>query len=258
MKVVILAGGLGTRLSEETGVRPKPLVEIGGRPILWHIMKTFSAHGLNDFIICAGYKGYMLKEYFANYSLHQWDVTCDVGKHTHMIHKSDAEPWHVTVADTGEGAMTGGRLKRISQYLDGETFCMTYGDGVSDINVKKLIDFHNAHDGLATLTAVQAPGRFGAFTLPDIETKIDSFREKPLGDGAWINGGFFVLEPEVLSYIKDDQTTWEQEPMKRLAHEGQLHAYRHDGYWQPMDSLRDKNVLEEQWATGNAPWKVWL
>lgn len=258
MKVVILAGGLGTRLSEETGVRPKPLVEIGGRPILWHIMKTFSAYGLNDFIICAGYKGYMIKEYFANYSLHQSDVTFDVANHTHVIHKSDAESWRVTVADTGEGAMTGGRLKRIAQYLDGETFCMTYGDGVGDIDVRKLIDFHTAHNGLATLTAVQAPGRFGAFTLSDTETKIDSFREKPLGDGAWINGGFFVLEPEVLNYIEDDQTTWEQEPMKRLAQEGQLHAYRHGGYWQPMDSLRDKNLLEQEWATGNAPWKVWL
>ncbi len=257
MKVVILAGGLGTRLSEETGVRPKPLVEIGGKPILWHIMKIFSAHGLNDFIICSGYKGHMLKEYFANYSLHRSDVTFDVANHTHTIHKNGAEPWKVTIADTGETSMTGGRIKRIAQYLDGEAFCLTYGDGVSDVNIKKLIEFHNAHKGLATVTAVQAPGRFGAFALPEEETKIESFREKPLGDGAWINGGFFVLEPEVLNYIEDDQTTWEQEPMKRLAHEGELHAYRHNGYWQPMDSLRDKTLLEETWSAGTAPWKIW-
>jgi len=258
MKAVILAGGLGTRLSEETGVRPKPLVEIGGKPILWHIMKIFSAHGLNDFIICGGYKGHMLKEYFANYTLHRSDITFDVANHTHTIHKNSAEPWRVTVADTGEETMTGGRLKRVAKYLEGETFCMTYGDGVGNINITELLAFHKSHGNLATVTAVQAPGRFGAFSLSDTETKIESFREKPLGDGAWINGGFFALEPEVLDYIAEDQTTWEQEPMRELAHKGELQAYKHSGYWQPMDSLRDKNVLEEAWATGNAPWKTWL
>lgn len=258
MKVVILAGGLGTRLSEETGVRPKPLVEIGGKPILWHIMKMYSAHGLHDFIICGGYKGHMIKEYFANYALHQSDVTFDIANHTHTVHKNGSEPWRVTVADTGEGSMTGGRVKRIAEYLNGEPFCLTYGDGVGDVDITKLIAFHESHDGLATVTAVQTPGRFGAFALPEEKTKIESFHEKPLGDGAWINGGFFVLEPEVLDYIEGDLTTWEQEPMIKLSQEGNLHAYRHTGYWQPMDSLRDRNVLEEMWKSGKAPWKMWL
>jgi glucose-1-phosphate cytidylyltransferase len=256
MKVVILAGGYGTRISEESTV-PKPMVEIGNRPILWHIMKIYSAHDLNDFIICLGYKGYMIKDYFASYYLHRSDVTFDIKNNNMKIHQNHAEPWKVTLVDTGEKSMTGGRLRRIKDYIDEETFCLTYGDGVTDLNIKELIGFHRTQDSLATLTAVQPAGRFGAFDLHDGQTKIDSFREKPRGDGAWINGGFFVLEPEVMDYIKDDLTVWEQEPLQNLARHNKLSAYKHDGFWHPMDTLRDKNVLEELWESGRAPWKIW-
>ncbi|MCR4407019.1 MAG: glucose-1-phosphate cytidylyltransferase [Anaerolineae bacterium] len=257
MKVVILAGGYGTRLSEETGVRPKPMVEIGEKPILWHIMKIYSAYGLNDFIICCGYKGYMIKQYFANYFLYMSDVTFDLRNNSVKIHQNDAEPWRVTLVDTGDKTMTGGRLKRVKDYIGDETFCMTYGDGVSDVNITRLIEFHREQGVLATLTAVQPPGRFGTFNLAQGQTKISSFREKPRGDGAWISGGYFVLEPGVMDYIEGDATVWEQEPLKRLAQDGMLSAYKHYGFWHPMDTLRDKNVLEEMWAAGNPPWKVW-
>ncbi len=257
MKVVILAGGFGTRLSEETGVKPKPMVEIGGQPMLWHIMKIYSAHGLNDFIICLGYKGHAIKQYFANYSLLMSNVTFDLRNHQVEIHKNGAEPWRVTLVDTGEQTMTGGRIKRVRDYIGDETFCMTYGDGVSDINIQELIAFHRAQNALATLTAVQPAGRFGAFRLEQDQNKILSFKEKPRGDGAWINGGFFVLEPQVMDYIRDDSTVWEEEPMASLAHDGKLAAYRHQGYWQNMDTLRDKNLLEKLWESGNPPWKIW-
>ncbi len=257
MKAVILAGGLGTRLSEETAVRPKPMVEVGGKPILWHIMKTYSAHKINEFIICCGYKGYIIKEFFANYFLHTADVTFDVKANKAQFHHSKAEPWKVTLVDTGDSTMTGGRIKRVKEYIGKETFCLTYGDGVTDLNIGRLLAFHKAQRTLATLTAVQPPGRFGAFSLPEKETRILSFREKVKGDGAWINGGYFVLEPEVLDYIRDDSTIWEQEPMRDLAEEGQLSAFKHHGYWQNMDTLRDKSVLEEIWQTGKAPWKTW-
>jgi len=257
MKVVILAGGLGTRISEESTVRPKPMVEIGGRPILWHIMKIYSAAGLNDFVICCGYKGYMIKEWFARYELYHSDVTFDFRAGRTEIHQNGVEPWCVTLVDTGEATMTGGRLKRVAPYLDNETFCMTYGDGLSDLDIRRTIAFHREQGVLATLTAVQPPGRFGAFTLEDKQTRICHFREKPRGDGAWINGGFFVLEPEVFDYIAGDSTVWEQEPMKALAHDGQLAAYRHEGFWQNMDTLRDKMLLEEMWASGSPRWKVW-
>ena len=257
MKAVILAGGFGTRLSEETGVRPKPMVEIGDRPILWHIMKIYSAHGINDFIICLGYKGYMIKEYFANYSLHRSDVTFDLRNNDMQIHQNDTEPWKVTLVDTGESSMTGGRLKRVKDYIGEQTFCLTYGDGLTDLNIRDSIEFHKNKKTLATLTAVQQPGRFGAFSLGANQHKILSFREKPKGDGAWINGGFFVLEPGVLDKISDDSTVWEREPLEQLAKEGNLSAYKHDGFWQPMDTLRDKNYLEAYWQKGNAPWKVW-
>lgn len=257
MKAVILAGGLGSRLSEETSVRPKPMVEIGGKPILWHIMKIFSHYEINDFIICCGYKGHVIKEYFRNYSLFSSDVTFDIKHHKMEIHENEAEPWRVTLVNTGETTMTGGRLKRVRHYLGDETFCLTYGDGVCDVDIAELIRFHRAENVLATLTAVQPPGRFGAFTLAEGKTKITNFREKPQGDGAWINGGFFVLEPGAIDYISDDSTVWERDSLQQIAHEGSLSAYRHCGFWQPMDTLQDKNVLEEQWKTGKAPWKVW-
>ncbi|MCG2722928.1 MAG: glucose-1-phosphate cytidylyltransferase [Thermodesulfovibrionales bacterium] len=257
MKVVILAGGYGTRISEETGVKPKPMVEIGDKPILWHIMKIYSAYGVNDFIICLGYKGYVIKEYFAAYPLHMSDVTFDLRNNEMKVHQNGTEPWTVTLVDTGEKTMTGGRLKRVKEYIGNETFCLTYGDGVTDVNIKELIAFHRDQKALATLTAVQPPGRFGAFNLDRDQYKIFTFKEKPQGDRAWINGGFFVLEPGVLDYIEGDSTIWEREPMEKLAHDGMLSAYRHYGFWQPMDTLRDKIVLEELWQSEKAPWKVW-
>lgn len=257
MKVVILAGGYGTRLSEETGVRPKPMVEIGEKPILWHIMKIYSAYGLNDFIICCGYKGHVIKEFFAQYYLRMSDVTFDMRNNRVEIHHNNVEPWRVTLVDTGEKTMTGGRLKRVREYIGDETFCFTYGDGVSDVNITDLIAFHREQKVLATLTAVQPPGRFGTFKLAEGQTKISQFREKPQGDGAWINGGFFVLEPGAIDYVDGDSTVWEREPLQRLAKDGMLAAYRHDGFWHPMDTLRDKMVLEQIWASPNPPWKVW-
>jgi glucose-1-phosphate cytidylyltransferase len=257
MKAVILAGGLGTRLSEETTLRPKPMVEIGGKPILWHIMKIYSAHHINDFVICCGYKGYVIKEYFANYLLHMSDVTFDIKRDKVEIHHNNAEPWRVTLIDTGDGTGTGGRIKRVESYLDNETFCLTYGDGLGDINIRQLLDFHRQQNTLATLTAVQPPGRYGAFSLTSDQSKIPHFREKPKGDGAWVNGGFFVLEPAVMNYIDGDPIFWEAEPLSRLAEDGELSAYRHYGYWQAMDTLRDKNVLEDLWRSGKAPWKIW-
>ena len=256
MKAIILAGGLGTRISEETSSRPKPMVEIGGKPILWHIMKTYSAHGINDFIICCGYKGYVIKEYFANYFLHMSDVTFDMQSNQMEVHQRNAEPWKVTLVDTGDETMTGGRLKRVADYVkDEELFCLTYGDGVSDVNITELIAFHKAQDKKATLTATLPPGRFGALDLAG--NKVNSFVEKPQGDGAMINGGFFVLSPKVIDYIKDDKTIWEREPLECLAQEGELAAFRHNGFWQPMDTLRDKVHLEELWESGKAPWKIW-
>lgn len=257
MKAVLLAGGLGTRISEETSIKPKPMVEIGGRPILWHIMKTYSAHGINDFVICCGYKGYVIKEYFANYFLHMSDVTFDMRFNQMNVHFGYAEPWRVTLVDTGESTMTGGRLKRVREHVGNETFCFTYGDGVSNVNVTELVAFHKQQGTKATLTATLPPGRFGAIVLGQEQTKIATFLEKPEGDGAWINGGYFVLEPEVIDLIADDSTVWEQEPLEKLAQEGQLSAFKHDGFWQPMDTLRDKNKLEELWKANKAPWKVW-
>ncbi len=258
MKVVILAGGFGTRLSEETGIRPKPLVEIGGKPILWHIMKMYSYYGHNEFIICCGYKGYMIKEYFANYYLQSSNVTFDIKNNKMTILNNQTEPWKVTLIETGENTMTGGRIKRIKEYVEDDTFFLTYGDGVSDVDLNKLLEFHKDQKSFATLTAVQPPGRYGAFNLDSNNYKIKSFREKPKGDGhesAWINGGFFVLEPAIFDYIEGDKTIWEGQPMENLAHDGQLAAFKHMGYWQSMDSLRDKQVLEEIWVGGNAPWK---
>jgi glucose-1-phosphate cytidylyltransferase len=255
MKTVILAGGLGTRISEESHLRPKPMIEIGGKPILWHIMKIYSAHGINEFIICCGYKGYMIKEYFANYFLHMSDVTFEMSNNGMEVHNHNCEPWRVTLVDTGEQTMTGGRIRRIRPYLNDEDFCCTYGDGVSDLDISKLIEFHKGHGSLATLTAVQPPGRFGSLNLK--QNKIFSFKEKPHGDGGWINGGFFVLSPKVLDYIEGDDTIWEREPLERLAEEGNLSAYLHEGFWQPMDTLRDKVQLEELWDKGSAPWKAW-
>lgn len=256
MKAVILAGGLGTRLSEETATRPKPMVEIGGKPILWHIMKMYSHHGINDFIICCGYKGYVIKEYFANYFLHMSDVTFDMRSNTMDVHQKRAEPWKITLVDTGDDSLTGGRLKRVRQYVENdEAFCFTYGDGVGDIDISASIAFHQAHGKAATLTATFPPGRFGAL---DIQNKqVLHFKEKPQGDGAMINGGFFVLSPKVIDYVKDDNTIWEQEPLIQLAEAGQLMAYEHQGFWQPMDTLRDKHLLESLWADGKAPWKKW-
>ena len=257
MKAVILAGGYGTRLSEETGVRPKPMVEIGDRPMLWHIMKIYAAHGINDFIICLGYKGHMIKEYFSTYTLHMSDITFDLRNNDVKVHQNGTEPWMITLVDTGEASMTGGRLKRVREYIGDETFCMTYGDGVSDVNITELVDFHRSQKTLATLTAVQPPGRFGAFSLKGSHHLVESFKEKPKGDGAWINGGFFVLEPGVMDYIGGDHTVWEREPMEQLAQKKMLSAYRHFGFWHPMDTLRDKNVLDELWRQNQAPWKVW-
>lgn len=257
MKAVILAGGFGTRISEETTVRPKPMVEIGEKPILWHIMKSYDSHGIRDFIICCGYKGFAIKEYFANYLLHTSDVTIDLRKEGMEIHRSGAEDWRVTLIDTGLATMTGGRLKRIKEYLDDDSFCMTYGDGVCDIDLTKLVAFHKDHGGLATMTAVQPPGRFGAFSLGESQTQVEHFREKPKGDNAWVNGGFFVLEPAALDYIEGDSTSWEAAPLEQLADEEQLHAYKHDGFWQPMDTLRDRMYLEDLWNSGKPPWKSW-
>ncbi len=255
MKTVILAGGLGTRLAEETDVRPKPMIEIGGRPILWHIMKIYASHGLNDFIICLGYKGYMIKEFFANYVLHTADVTFDLERNNMEFHQQKAEPWRVTLIDTGENTMTGGRIRRARDYIGTEDFCLTYGDGLSDIDIKGLIEFHRKQNRLATVTAVQPPGRFGALELNGAQ--VTSFKEKPQGDGAWINGGFFVLSPKVIDFIEGDATVWEREPMMRLAREGNLSAYQHRGFWQPMDVLRDRKLLDELWTSGKAPWKSW-
>lgn len=256
MKVVILAGGLGTRLSEETSVRPKPMVEIGGKPILWHIMKMYSHHGIRDFVICCGYKGYVIKEYFANYFLHMSDVTFDMNSNSMHVHEKRAEPWKVTLVDTGDDSMTGGRLGRVADFVkDEEAFCFTYGDGVSDIDISATINFHRQHGRAATLTATFPPGRFGALDIHN--QQVMSFKEKPKGDDAMINGGFFVLSPKVLGHIKGDSAIWEQEPLMQLAADGDLMAYEHHGFWQPMDTLRDKNFLEELWASGKAPWKKW-
>jgi glucose-1-phosphate cytidylyltransferase len=257
MKAVILAGGFGTRISEETGIKPKPMVEIGDKPILWHIMKIYSAAGIDDFIVCLGYKGYVIKEYFATYTLHMSDITFDLRRNDMQVHHNNTEPWRITLVDSGEKTMTGGRIRRIKDYVGDETFCLTYGDGVTDLNIQKLIDYHRDQKCLATLTAVQPPGRFGVFSLDQGQSLIDTFKEKPQGDGAWVNGGFFVLEPEVINYIKDDSTVWERDPMESLAREGKLAAYRHYGFWQNMDTLRDKNVLEELWQNGDPPWKIW-
>ena len=255
MKAVILAGGLGTRISEESHLRPKPMIEIGGKPILWHIMKMYSHHGINEFVICLGYKGYIIKEYFSNYFLHMSDVTFCMEQNTVEIHQKYAEPWKVTLVDTGENTMTGGRLKRVESYIRDSRFCFTYGDGVSDIDIGCLISFHAKSGRLATVTAVQPPGRYGALQIDG--DAVHSFQEKPAGDGAWINGGFFVLEPGVLEYIKGDHTVWEAEPLQRLAVNGQLVAYPHQGFWQAMDTLREKNQLEQLWSSGKAPWKTW-
>ncbi len=255
MKAVILAGGLGTRISEESHLKPKPMIEIGGKPIIWHIMKIYSHFGINDFVICLGYKGYIIKEYFANYFLHMSDVTFDMAENRMHIHNRKAEPWRVTLVDTGESTATGGRLKRVREYLGDETFCLTYGDGVANVDVTRLIDFHRNHGKLATVTAVQPPGRFGALDLQG--EKVRGFQEKPLGDGGWINGGFFVLEPGIVDYIDGDESIWEQEPMRRLAEGGQLTAYLHRGFWQAMDTLRDRNLLEDHWNNGQAEWKLW-
>jgi len=255
MKAVILAGGLGTRISEESATRPKPMVEIGGKPILWHILKIYSAHGVNDFIVCLGYKGYLIKEYFANYFLHMSDVTFDMPNNRMEVHHKNAEPWRVTLVDTGESTQTGGRLKHIASYLGAEDFFMTYGDGVADVNITELYRHHQQGGQLATVTAVQPPGRFGSLRLED--GRVTGFEEKPQGDGGWINGGFFVLSPKVIDCIEGDATLWEHEPLERLATEGKLSAYLHHGFWQPMDTLRDKNHLEALWASGKAPWKTW-
>ncbi len=256
MKVVILAGGLGTRISEETVTRPKPMAEIGDKPILWHIMKTYSHYGFNDFVICAGYKGYQIKEYFHNYWLHNADVTFDMRSHACEVHEDANEPWRVTVVDTGADTMTGGRVKRIEPYVQGETFMLTYGDGVADVNIPALLDFHRRSGRIATITAVQPSGRFGVLELGEGDS-VDSFREKPHGDGDWINGGYFVMGPEVFSRIAGDDTFLEREPLESLADDRQLGAFKHDGFWQPMDTLRDKHHLEHLWETGSAPWKVW-
>jgi glucose-1-phosphate cytidylyltransferase len=255
MKVVILAGGLGTRLSEETHLKPKPMIEIGGKPVLWHIMKIYSTHGINDFIICCGYLGYQIKEYFANYFLHMSDVTFDMEKNRMEVHQNNVEPWRVTLVDTGDDTMTGGRLKRVKSYLGGEDFCLTYGDGVGNVDVRALIAHHRKQGLLATVTAVQPPGRFGSLNIA--QGMVTGFVEKPHGDGGWINGGFFVLSPEVIDYIEGDQTYWEHEPMEKLARNKSLSAYTHAGFWHPMDTLRDKNYLEKLWASGKAPWKIW-
>jgi glucose-1-phosphate cytidylyltransferase len=257
MKAVILAGGLGTRISEETHLKPKPMVEIGGKPILWHILKIYSAHGINEFVICCGYKGYVIKEYFANYFLHMSDVTFHMKLNSMEVHHKKAEPWEITLVDTGDRTMTGGRLKRVRDYVGGSTFCFTYGDGVADVDITSLITHHQAQGRLASITAVQPPGRYGSLQFAESEAIVTGFQEKPQGDGGWINGGFFVLEPEVIDRIGSDATLWEQEPLKELAEDGQLSAFHHNGFWQPMDTLRDKQLLEGLWASGKAPWKVW-
>jgi glucose-1-phosphate cytidylyltransferase len=254
MKVVILAGGLGSRISEETTLRPKPMVEIGNKPILWHIMKLYSSYGLHEFVICLGYKGYMIKEYFANYFLHTCDVTFDMSTNQMQVHHQHTEPWKVTLVDTGEHTMTGGRLKRVKDHLT-EDFCFTYGDGLSNVNIAQLLAFHQQHTSKATMTTVQPPGRFGAVNIA--HNKIIDFHEKPQGDGGWINGGFFVLNPSVIDYIENDDTVWERQPLEQLAKEGELHAFFHRGFWQPMDTLRDKVYLEKLWESGNPPWKTW-
>jgi glucose-1-phosphate cytidylyltransferase len=257
MKAVILAGGLGTRISEETHLKPKPMIEIGGKPILWHIMKMYSAHGVNDFVICCGYKGYVIKEYFANYFLHMSDVTFDIASNSMEVHERKAEPWRVTLVDTGESTLTGGRLKRVAEYVSNEkAFCFTYGDGVSDINISEGIKFHQQHGKLVTITSVQPPGRYGALKC-NSNGHVTSFKEKPRGDGEMINGGFFVLSPNVLELIDNDQTSWENEPLNELASMGEMMAFKHKGFWQPMDTLRDKTQLEELWSSGMAPWKMW-
>lgn len=255
MKAVILAGGLGSRISEETHLKPKPMIEIGGKPLLWHLMKIYSAHGINEFIICLGYRGYVIKEYFNNYFLHMSDVTFDMVKNSTEIHQNSAEPWRVTLVETGDNSMTGGRLKRVRHYLGEEDFCFTYGDGLADVNITDLVKFHREQKVLATVTAVQPPGRYGALSLDG--NLVRGFLEKPQGDGGWINGGFFVLSPKVIDYIQGDETHWEVAPMERLAREGALSAYSHNGFWQAMDTLRDKNQLEELWGSGAAPWKIW-
>ena len=257
MKAVFLAGGYGTRLSEETNVRPKPMVEIGGRPILWHIMKLYSAHGIDDFVICCGYKSHVIKEYFANYHRNEADVTFDLAADSMTIHRSEVEPWRVTLIETGDGTMTGGRLKRARPWLDDQTFCFAYGDCVSNVDITRLVEFHRGTGALATLTAIRPPGRFGALSLEHADDFVHTFREKPEGEGGWVNGGFFVVEPGALDYVEGDGTVWEREPLELLAADGKLAAYRHAGYWQNMDSLRDKIVLEEQWASPQPPWKVW-
>jgi glucose-1-phosphate cytidylyltransferase len=257
MKAVILAGGFGTRISEESAIRPKPMIDIGHKPILWHLMKTYSAYDINEFIICCGYRGEVIKQYFANYFLNNSDVTFDLRKRNMEIHQNHAEPWQVTLVNTGDKSMTGGRIKRIQPYIGNETFCLTYGDGVGDVNIRELIEFHRCQKTFATLTAVESPGRFGVFPLEKTQTRVATFHEKPTGQGARINAGFFVLQPEIFDYIEGDHTVWEEEPMERLARDGQLSAFRHDGFWMPMDTLRDKMVLEELWSKGNAPWKVW-
>ena len=256
MKAVILAGGLGTRISEESHLRPKPMIEIGGKPILWHIMKMYAAHGVSEFVICLGYKGYVIKEYFANYFLHMSDVTFDMVNNQMEVHRQKAEPWRVTLVDTGDNSQTGGRLRRVRDYLTpGETFCFTYGDGLADVNLADEINFHQTHGKLATVCAVQPPGRYGALLREG--DAVRGFQEKPPGDGAWINGGFFVLQPEVIDLIDDDSTAWEQAPLERIAAKRQLRAFEHNGFWQAMDTLREKNLLEELWQSGKAPWKVW-
>lgn len=257
MKAVILAGGLGTRLSEETDIKPKPMVEIGGRPILWHIMKIYSAHGIDDFVICCGYKSYLIKEYFANYFLHMSDVTFNMADNKIEVHQNNAESWRVTLVETGDASMTGGRLKQVREYVKGEdAFCFTYGDGVSDVDITKLIEFHYSHGKQATLTATRPPGRYGALKITN-DSKVEYFQEKPDGDGSWINGGFFVLSPKVIERIEGDSTSWEGEPLSGLAADGELAAFKHDGFWQPMDTLREKNLLNNLWDSGKAPWKKW-
>ncbi len=256
MKVVILAGGLGTRLSEETVVKPKPMVEIGGKPMLWHIMKIYSHYGINDFVICLGYKGYIIKEYFANYFLHQSDITIDIKNNSLKVHQNTAEPWKVTLVDTGDNTMTGGRVKRVQEYIDSETFMLTYGDGVGDVDIKKLLDYHNSHGKLTTVTSSKPSGRFGALNLDD-DNIVKAFQEKPDGDGSWINSGFFVMEPGVFDYIEGDSTMLEREPLENLAKDNQLIAYKHYGFWKPMDTLRDKMELESLWNSGKPSWKIW-
>ena len=257
MKAIILAGGYGTRLSEETDLKPKPLVEIGGKPILWHIMKIYSKHNINDFIICCGYKGYLIKEYFANYFLHQSDITFDIKNNSMKVHQNNTDPWSVTLVDTGENTMTGGRLKRVKEYIkDDKCFCFTYGDGLGDINISELIKFHNKHGKQATVTATRPPGRYGALKF-GLKDRVESFQEKPDGDGSWISGGFFVLNPKVIDLIKDDKIAWEHEPLRILAKNKQLFAYKHNGFWQPMDTLREKIILNKMWNELNAPWKIW-